>query len=192
MQRVIGGFEMRGQIIGGCALLFAGAALAKGVSEPYATVDRWEIETKDQNCVMRRSYPATAKDGEEGLIVLYDAQREVVALGWVARKPTLPPLRDSLDFDLDFLKGSSLNEKWGSQSFKIEKTGDAYTYMHVFMGSTESDRFLRDLASHDAIALFFGPSLMTSLPLRSPDAVAKLRQCAAKIAERDTSDVLQK
>jgi hypothetical protein len=56
--------------------------------------------------------------------------------------------------------------------------------MHVFKGSTDSDRFLRDLASHDAIALFFGPGLLTSLPLKASDTVTKLRECSSKSAEQ--------
>lgn len=48
----------------------------------------------------------------------------------------------------------------------------------------DSDRFLRDLASHDALALFFGPGLLTSLPLKASDTVTKLRECSSKSVEQ--------
>ena len=35
-----------------------------------------------------------------------------------------------------------------------------------------------------AVALFLGPTLMTGLPLNASDAVAKLRECSAKIGEQ--------
>lgn len=184
---------MRGRIIGVYALLSAGASQAEPVSEPYANVHDWEITAENHRaCMMKRFY--VLRDGDEqALVIFYDAQRKAAALGWGTRKPKLPPLSDSLDFGLSFTrKGSSLNETWGSQPFQIEKRVDEYRFSHVFNGSTDSDRFLRDIASSDTIGLWLGPTLMMGLPLSASDAVAKLRECSSKIGEQDTSGRLQK
>jgi hypothetical protein len=184
---------MRGRMIGVCALLSASAAQAERVSEPYAKVGYWEITTENHSvCVMKSGYPGKVADGDQALMVAYNAQQKTAVLSWTPRKPELPALTDSLDLELSFLKGRSLNESWGSQPFQVAKLADTYSFIHVFKGSTASDRFLRDLASHDALALFFGPGMLTSLPLKASDAVTKLRECSSKIVERDGSDRLQK
>ena len=185
---------MRDRIIGVCALLSAGASQAEPVSEPYANAGDWEITTENHRaCMMKRFYVLRDDGDEQALVIFYDAQRKAAALGWGTRKPKLPPLSDSLDFDLSFArKGSSLNEAWGSQPFQIEKRVDEYRFSHVFNGSTDSDRFLRDIASSDTIGLWFGPTLMMGLPLSASDAVTKLRECSSKIVEQDTSRRLQK
>ena len=183
---------MRGKIFGVCALLSAGAAQAERVSEPYGKVNDWEITAENhQMCVMKRLYGSSDPAKGQGLIVAYDAQGQVASLNWVTRKPPFPPLSASLDLDLAFLKGSSMNESWGSQPFQIQK-GDGYLFIHVFMGGTDVQRILRDLASHEAIALSFGPSLVTGLHLNASDAVAKLRECSSKIAERNSVDPPQR
>ena len=176
---------MRGRIIGVAALLCAGAAQAERVSEPYAKVGYWEIATENhRECVMKREYPATAKDGEEGLVIGYDPHAKVAVLGWAPRKPKFPAPTNPMNLELSFLKGKSLNESWGSQPFSIAKSGDTYGFVHLFTAPGDSDRFLRDVASHDTFALFLGPVLMTGLPLNASDAVAKLRECSAKIGEQ--------
>lgn len=182
---------MRGRIIGVYALLSASASQAERVSEPYAKVGYWEITTDNHSvCVMKSVYPGKVADGDQALIIGYNGRQKAAVLSWTPRKPELPALTDSLNLELSFLKGRSLNESWGSQPFEIEKSADTYSFIHVFKGSTDSDRFLRDLASHDALALFFGPGLLTSLPLKASDAVAKLRECSSKIAEQDVSDAV--
>lgn len=179
--------RLKGTILGLGALLTANAAQAERVSEPYGTAEDWEITAANhQMCGMKRLYDSSVPNDVQGLIVLYDAQRQIVSLNWAARKPALPVLTDSLDFDLVFLKGRSMDQSWGSQPFQIQK-GDGYLFTHMFSGTSEVERILRDLASHDTIALFFGPSLMTSRYLNASDAVAKLRECAAKVAERGPS-----
>ena len=185
---------MRGWIIGVHAVLSAGVVHAQGVAEPYAKVGDWEISTENhRGCAMTRWFAGSAADDEQLLSILYDAQRKAAALGWVMRKPKFPPLSHTLDFYLTFTrKGSVLNETWGSQPFQIQKRADAYTFTHAFNALADSDRFLRDLASHDTIGLWFGPTLMAALPLHASDAVAKLRECSSKIVEHDTSDRLQK
>jgi hypothetical protein len=60
-------------------------------------------------------------------------------------------------------------------------------FTHIFTGSSDSDRLLRDLASQRDIALFFGPTLMTSLRLDASDAVTKLRECSSKIVGQAVS-----
>ena len=175
---------MRGLIIGMYALLSAGTSQAERVSEPYTKVGDWDISKDSGACVMSRSYLLKDEGDEQELAVIYDAQREAAALGWATRKPKFPPLSASLDFRLSFTgKGSSLNERWGNQTFGIQKRADGYRFMHVFRGPTESDRFLRDVASSDTVGLWFGPSLMMGLPLSASDAVTKLRECSSNIVE---------
>lgn len=41
------------------------------------------------------------------------------------------------------------------------------------------DRILRDLSSNEIVALYFGPTLLMSLPLHAADAVEKLRECTS-------------
>jgi hypothetical protein len=175
---------MRGRIVGVAALLWAGASQAERVSEPYAKAGYWEISTENhRECVMKRVYPGKTADDEEGLVIVYEPQTKAAVLGWALRKPRFPALTESLDLQLAFLNGSKLNESWESQPFRIARSGDTYSFIHLFKGPGEGDRFLRDLASHDTFALFLGPGLMTGLPLNASDAVAKLRECSSKIVE---------
>jgi len=174
--------RMRGRILGLCALLVAGAARAERVSEPYGTAGDWEISTENHHmCATKRSYGGPAPE-EQGLFVLYDPQRQLVSLNWAARKPALAPAGDTLPLGLAFLKGKSMDESWGNQTFQIEKR-DGYLFSHIFSGPKDAQRMLRDLASNKTIALFLGPSLMTGLYLDASDAVAKLRECASKFVE---------
>jgi len=185
---------LRGKIFGVCALLTAGAAQAERVSEPYGKVGDWEISAENhRECGMRRSYGNGVAEKEQGLFVLYDAQRQVALLGWAARKPPLPPVGGPVHLDLAFLKGSSMDESWGNQPFQSQKgEGDGYVFTHIFAGSTDVQRILRDIASHDILALFLGPAVMMSHRLDASDAVAKLRECSLKIAERNSVDPPQR
>lgn len=184
--------RLLGKIFGLCALLTASAAQAERVSESYGTAGDWEIAAENHRmCGMKRLYGSRAPEDVQGLIVLYDAQRQIASLSWATRKPALPVLSDPLDFDLAFLKKSSMDESWGSRPFQIQK-GDGYLFTHAFKGTTDVQRILRDLASHETIALFFGPSLMTGLHLDASEAVAKLRECASKVAERAPATPLQR
>jgi len=180
--------RVRGRIFGLCALLIAGAAQAERVSEPYGTAGEWEISTENHHmCAMKRRYGGRAPEEEQGLMVLYDPQRQLVSLNWAARKPPLPPLGASLDLGLAFLKGKSMDESWGNQTFQTEK-GDGYLFTHIFTGPKDVQRILRDIASNQTIALFLGPSLMTGLYLNASDAMVKLRECASKVAEGAPAD----
>jgi hypothetical protein len=182
--------QVRAWIFGVFALLTASVAQAERVSEPYAKVGDWGITAENRKeCGMLRSFGGSGTD-ESSLLVLYDAQRKVVALSWATSERPLPTA-PSLNLYLTFNRKDSFNEKWGSQPFQFTKLVGGYSFTHVF-GSADSDRFLRDLASSDSIALWLGPDLMTSLPLDAPDAVMKLRDCASKIAENDASEGQQK
>ena len=185
---------MRGWIIGTYALLVAGAAQAQQVSEPYATAGQWELTAENHKaCMMKREFVIKGTGDAQVLAIYTDPQGDVTVLGWGTHKPKLPPLSDSLDFGLTFIrKGMPLNKTWGSQPFEIDKFGDEYRFSHVFKGSLGSDRFLGDLASSEIISLWFGPALMMSLPLDASDAVTKLRECSSKIVDQDTSGRLQK
>lgn len=181
---------MRGRIIGICALLSASALQAERVSEHYATVGYWEITTENHSiCVMKSGFPGKVTNDAQALMIGYNAQQKTAAFGWMTEKPRFPALTDSSDFELSFLKGSSLNESWGALPFRNDKS--PASFIHVFKGPTDSDRFLRDLASSDALVLFFGPVMLTSLPLKATGAVSKLRECSSKIADQGTSDRLQ-
>ena len=142
--------------------------------------------------MMKRAYERRDTGDEQAIVIFYDAQRKGAVLGWGTHKPKLPPLSDSLDFELSFTRGTSRDASWGSQPFQIEKVGDEYRYSHVFRGSTDSDRFLRGLGPSDTIALWLGPTLMMALPLGASDAVTKLRECSSKLVQQDASGRLQK
>jgi hypothetical protein len=175
--------SLQGRILGLCALLIAGAAQAERVSEPYGTAGDWEISTENHHaCGMKRMYGSPAPEKEQGLFILYDPQRQLVSLNWGTGKPPVPPLSNTLDLDLAFLKGASLDESWGRQPFQTQK-GDGRLFTHIFAGTKDVQRILQDLASHQTIALFLGPSLMMGLHLDASDAVAKLRECASKLPE---------
>lgn len=167
-------------------LLGAGVAHAESVSELYATVGEWEISAGNHGaCVMQRSYLLKDNGDRQTLVVFYDAQKKGAVLGWATQRPELPPLSSSLDFDLSFgRKGSSLNEKWGSQPFQIEKVGNEYRYSHVFKGSADSDRFLRDFGSSELVALWLGPTVMMARYLNASEAVEKLRECSSSLPTR--------
>jgi hypothetical protein len=184
---------MRGWIIGMAALLSA-AAHAQSAYEPYATVGQWEISAKTPKkiCMMSRWYGNVDADETDGLMVLYNAQKETALLGWGSNKMKFLPAKGALDFDLSFLKGSSLDESWGSQSFEYEKLDKKYVFTHVFTGAADVRRILRDLGANESITLFFGPNVITGLPLAASDAVEKLRECASKLAGTDTPAPLPK
>ena len=184
--------RVKGRIVGLCALLIAGAAHAEGITEPYVTAGDWEISAANHHmCGMRRLYGSPVREEEQALIVLYDPRRQLVSLNWGAHKPAFPPLGATLPLDLTFLKGKSMEESWGNQTFQIEKR-DGYLFTHIFAGTKDTQRILRDLASHKTIVLSLGPSLMTALYLDASDAVAKLRECASKLAEPVPAAPLQR
>lgn len=186
---------MRGWIIGACALLSAGAAQGEVGHEPYAKVGKWGItaDATKKQCTMDRLYGSTVSDEEEGLLVIYSAQTDGVLLGWASSKMKFLPPEGSLHFDLSFLKGESLNESWGSQPFEYRKLeNNQHFFIHVFKGPADAQRILRDLAGHESITLFFGPTVMTGLPLDASDAVEKLRECSFKLVGRDSPAPLPK
>jgi hypothetical protein len=184
---------MRDLLFGVHALLAGAAAQAGTVNEHYADAGPWRITTDNHQACMMQSYYVIKRNGDEQtLAVFYDAKRKGAVLGWGTRKPKLPPLSASFDFELTFTpKGKPKITSWGNQTFEIDKAADEYRYTHVFKGP-DGDRLLRDLASSDTVALSLGPVLMMTLPLDASDAVTKLRECSSKLAERDTSSRLQK
>lgn len=169
---------MRGWIVSASLLLSAGAAQGKEF-QAYDKVGDWEIVSQDgERCAMKRSYGSVVADQQQGLVVMYNAQRQRVSLGWASNKPKFLPAHGSLYLDLIFVKKSSSDESWGSQSFDYDKQPDTYFITHVFTGSAEAERILRDLASNEVISFFLGPTLMMGLPLDASAAVKKLRECA--------------
>ena len=172
---------MRGWILGAAMLLSAGTAQGQEINEIYGKVGYWEIVTKgSQMCVMKRSYGSLDPAKQQALVVLYDVPRQQVALGWASNEPKFPRAHGHLNFDLAFVKKSSLDESWGSLSFDYDKQPDTYFLSHMFTGSADSERILRDLASNEGISLFLGPAVLQALPLDASDAVKKLRECALK------------
>ncbi len=180
---------MKGWMIGVCALMSASASQAEQVREPYAKVGYWEITAEKHSfCLMKSGYPGKVADEDEALMIAYNAQQKMTLLSWTPRKPKFPALADTLDFNLSFLKGKSLSESWGSRPFHIEKSADTTSFIAVFKGPADSDRILRDVASHEALVLFFGPGMLTSLPLKASDAVAKLRECSSQLVIKEVPD----
>lgn len=180
---------MRVFLFGVPALVAGAAAQAGTVTEPYADAGAWQITTDNhQACMMQSSYEIKRNGDEQTLAILYDAKRKGAVLGWGTRKPKLPPLSASFAFELSFTpKGKPKTTSWGSQTFEIGKAADEYRYTHVFKGP-DGDRFLRDLASSDTVALSLGPVLMMALPLDASDAVTKLRECASKLVVENSVD----
>lgn len=177
---------MRGWIIGVCALIGASAARAEGEREPYAQVGKWDIaaDAAKRICLMSRMYGSVDPDKVEGIMVLYNAQKQAASISWASKKiGFLPKEEGTLDFDLSFLKGSSLDESWGRKAFDYKKVADKYIFTHVFLGAADAKRILRDIAEHESITLFFGPSVLTGLPLDASEAVEKLRECSLKLAD---------
>ena len=85
---------MRGRMIGVCALLSASAAQAERVSEPYAKVGYWEITTENHSvCVMKSGYPGKDADGDQALMVAYNAQQKTAGS---AGRPASRSFRRSL------------------------------------------------------------------------------------------------
>lgn len=185
---------MRNWMIAMCALLSAGAAQGQAVGEPYATIGDWGIsaDATKKTCVMHRLYGSVVEDEVESVLVIYDAQKEAVALGLASKKMKWLPPEGSLYLDLAFLKGEALDESWGSQSFRYNKPEDTHHFSLVFKGATDAQRILRDLAGNENLTLFFGPKVMTGLPLDASGAVEKLRECSLKLAGRDSHVTLPK
>jgi hypothetical protein len=184
---------LRSWIFGLCTLLSAGAAQGAGLSEPYARVGDWEITAEDkQQCMMSQLFGSTVADEIQSLGIVYDGQREGVALSWASNKPKFLLPSGSLALDLAFMKGSSSNESWGSQDFQYKKVGSTYYFTHAFMGPADVERILGDISSSEIVSLFLGPTLMMGLPLNAAGAVEKLRECSSKMTARDSRDLLQK
>ena len=177
--------RLRNWIVGVCALLAAGAAQAQDAEEHYAKVGAWEIAAEPARnlCKMYRYYGSSVDDHIEGLVVRYDATK-AVWLTWSTDGSTPFPGDGQIDLYLNFLTGKSINEKWGSRTFRHGKPEDTRYFASVFNGSKDSLRILRDLAENDLIGLYLGPTLMTALSLDATEATQALRDCSLKIAGR--------
>jgi hypothetical protein len=178
---------MRGWIIGACALLSAGAAHGKAAGEPYAKVGAWEITAQADKkwCTMDRWYASSDGAEVEGLLVLYDAQKEGVSFTWTSRTTTSLPPEGSLELGLSFQKARSSSRSWRSRAFHYQKLDDTYYFVHVFKKPNDVRQLLTDLAGHANIAMFSGANLMMALSLDASGAVEKLRECSLKLAGRD-------
>ena len=173
-------------LFGLVALLTAGAAAAQEDSEHFAKVGAWEIATEPPQklCKMYRFYGNKAGDHIEGLVIRYDAAREAVLLTWTTDQMAYLPAAGQLDLYLNFVTGKSIDESWGSRSFRYDKPADTYYFSHAFNGTKDSQRILRDLSKNGIIALDFGPTLLTALLLDASEATAALRECSSKLAGR--------
>lgn len=171
---------MRIMIICATALLSAGAAQGAAPSQSYATVGHWEITAEgNQRCGMTQLFESKVAEEIQVLSVLYDAQKGVV-LSLATNKPKYLLASGTVFLDLGFMRGSLMDESWGSQKFDYGKAGNTYYLHHVFTGRSNVDRILRDLSSNETVSLFLGPTLMMGLPLNAAGAVEKLRECTLK------------
>lgn len=166
-------------LFGMCVLLWGGVAQAEPAADTYATVGDWEI-TADGNkrCSMSQVFTSVLADGVEVLAVIYDAKLEGVVLSWAGNKPKFLLASGSVDLDVAFMKKSSSKDSWSSKQFDYKKTNGTYHLHHALIGRTDTYSMLDDLATNEIIALFLGPTMITSLPLNATEAVAKLRICA--------------
>lgn len=186
--------RLRNWIIGSLALLGAGAGQAQGEVEHHAKVGEWEIAAEPERrlCKMYRYYGSSVDDHIEGLTVRYDAAKESVWLTWSTNGST-PFVKDgAIDLFLNFVKGKSLNESWGSRSFYQEKSEDRHYFAHAFHGSKDSRRILRDLAGSELLGLDMGPVMMTALSLDAGEATEALRECSLNISAHASPDPLLK
>ena len=164
-------------VIGVYAMLAAGAAQAE---EVYATAGSWVIsaEPPSHRCVMHRSY--RSKDGKknEGLAVVYAADKEGVLLFWSNDWMTYLRSTGDLELGLAFKKGTSVDESWGSRTLHYDKVDNNYHFTRAFTDADESRRILRDLAVNETMGISLGPVLITKLPLDASEDVDKLRECS--------------
>lgn len=174
---------LRNWLIGIVALSTAGTAQAQKSDGHFATVGTWEIAVEeDRNlCKMYRYYGSTVDASIEGLIVRYDAHKGNVFLTWSTSAPTLFPQDGQIDLLLSFTKGETINDTWGSQTFRHAKPDDTRYFDHAFRGPAASKRILRDLGTSKLIGLYLGPVLLTALSLDAAEATASLRDCSSKL-----------
>ena len=172
---------MRHCFIGISALLCAGFAQGNSTEGSYAKVGNWEIAVEgEKQCSMTQVFDSNVADEVQGLVVVYDAKREGAVLSWAGKKPKYLLASGSLNLDLGFNGASASEEKWRSKRFDYTKTANGtYHLNHVVIGKAAADGILRDIATHEGISLFLGPTMIMSLPLGAAEAVAKLRECAA-------------
>ena len=158
------------------------ATTARAGEETYAKLGGWEIthEPGLKRCSMQRFY--RAKSGStEGLIVVYDAEKEGVLLFWSTTSMPFLPTEGHLDLDLRLRNGALIDETWGNQDFRYEKVADSHIFTRAFLDRESSRRILADLASHAEIGLFLGPVLQTAFPLGPAGVVGKLTECSTKV-----------
>ena len=168
-------------IIGLASVLIPVAAQAS--EETYAVASGWTITREPglKRCAMRRFYPRKG-GGIEGLIVVYDAEKDGVLLFWSTDSMSFLPVEGHLDLDLRFRDGASIDESWGNQTFHYEKVSNSRIFTRAFLDRENSARILRDLARHAEIGLFLGPVLQTAFPLGS-GPVEKLAECARRAGQ---------
>jgi len=167
-----------------CALLTAGEAQAQAGNRVYAAVGPWEIaaEPADKFCTMSRFYTTSQDGSTEGLAVRFDAAKETVWLRWSTTGST-PFFKDGeIDLFVNFFKDKSMDESWGSRTFRHGKLEDTRYFVNVFNGPAGTRRILRDLAGNKLIGLNLGPVLLTALSLDAGDATETLRRCSTEIA----------
>ena len=174
---------MRNWILGGCALLSAGAAQGQAASEAVGKVGNWDVTVADKTrCMINRLYgnDVTAPP-QGGLAIMYDPREKSLAFVWASIKPTYLPAEGDQDFGIAFVTGKSANVSWGHPSFNYKKRLTTYYFTHVFSGEAEVQRFLHDVASNDGVVFFSGAAPVVGFNLDAAGAVEKLRECASKI-----------
>lgn len=183
---------MRDWIIGACALLAADAAQAQVGAEQSVKVGSWEVaaEPAQKQCKMYRYYGSAVDDHIEGLVVRYDAMTEAVSLTWSTDGSVPFPGDGQIGLHLSFFNGKSIDDSWGSRTFRHGKPDDTRYFVNGFDGPKNSPRILRDLARNELIGLYLGPVLMTALSLDASNATEALRKCSASIVGREPPDPL--
>jgi hypothetical protein len=177
--------KLRNWIIGVAAFSAAGTAQAEEIDGHFATAGGWEIAVEQGRnyCKMYRYFGSTVDTHAEGLVVRYDAGRESVLLTWSTTGTTIFPGDGQIDLLLSFFKGKTIDDSWGSQTFRHAKPDDTRYFNHAFSGPVASKRILRDLGTSKLVGLYLGPVLLTALSLDAAEATASLRQCSLKLAD---------
>jgi hypothetical protein len=175
---------LRTWIVGGAALLAAGAAHAEGNDAPYAEVDGWEITALGEKyCTMESWFTNDETGATEVLLVLYDAGREAVGLTWGSSSEEHVPPTEYVDLAPFFAKRSGSRDSWMNRSFHYQARGDINYFTHVFKDADDSRNLLSNLGKYTSIALFHGEDLMMAIPLPASVATDKLRECSSQFVQ---------
>jgi hypothetical protein len=179
--------ELRGWLVGVCALLSASAAQAEKSTEIYGTVEGWEIRAAlDKSyCSLENWFTNNETGGTEGLLILYDPHREAIVLSWGASAGLDVPPNGYVDLAPYFHKPLGSNRSWLKRTFRHRHSpsdGMNY-YIHVFKDPKETRTLLGDFSKYPVFVLYREDQVATAIPLGSSATIAKLRDYTTMLTQ---------